>query len=749
MIYAANMSAPVKKAYGELCMSTTMAKIIEQLSLDPELSGMDACVLGPKDVAGINGAKLKAAMVNAHPNTRIIYIYSKDKEGQLLDIKYKKQVKKVDPVSVKDAVDSVLNTDLVSSKDVVSSDTRAPKPITSAAQRPVNAGGMKGGLFGNKKAKAQDAKAEKADSSAKKLEFDPALELYYVVDPLGQMVYMDPTTQQPLKRSEVAKRKKEIEEARGVSADAQENESTDENDGIDINLPETGDAESSNGGDEQETVEIQDSIMDMPAESAAPQIPQSYLERHIAEIKDFNDWGLLEQALQKDTAMRSLLEENSTYQGVVNMLDVLDKQIKAIYYDPGMDAKQKFDKILEVGSQRSTLMAQKNDMVTRKVLDIIESVTISARRTVDDVITTRRKQVESITLKDKAIADDSDIRAAIEARGKTEFELLAVIKGIISIFKAIDVEIDDTVRSLDAELPSDNKFINDMMGPATKVLTPVNTKALVNTMMKAISEKRGAFQAMEGSVRSLLDLMHDAMEKESAIIEHYQYMTRMLIANRVEDAVIIDSIIKNVLNVYIGAPKTGRTATALTWSGCQSRCRNTLLVDLTDSENLKSYGVEPAKLDDFMRERIEREFCIVEGRVNDIEELHELIAELKTRLDYYAIINVLVDYKDVEFIKLLAENALTLNYITNCTNDNIQDMSECYNMVDTKNVARKIVMIDPPINVLKITEMMGADPTIVKCVSIPNVQKVRMCALTGDRPYEYSEVRAIYEDAFK
>ena len=58
-------------------------------------------------------------------------------------------------------------------------------------------------------------------------------------------------------------------------------------------------------------------------------------------------------------------------------------------------------------------------------------------------------------------------------------------------------------------------------------------------------------------------------------------------------------------------------------------------------------------------------------------------------------------------------------------------------------------MIDPPINILKLADKIGADPTVVKCVTIPNIQKIKMCSVTGDQPYQYAEVRAVFEDAFR
>ena len=725
MIYVASLAAPVKKAYGELCMSTTMNKIIEQLALDPKVSGMDACVLGPKDVVGIFGTKLKAAMVNKHPDACIIYIYTKDKEGNLLDVPFKKLIKKISPESVQEAVDAVLNVQQVSAKDVVSRDTKAPKEIKSKPiGRRLGAGGVKGNLLSKKK--AEDAPSQDT------VKFDEATQLWYYMDPLRQMVYVDEESMRDLSPAEVQAQKEKLR------VPDTEEDSDEDGDDIPVNVPEP-DLPKAEPESEPEP----------KAEPAAPQVPQNTLERNIAEIRDFSDWSALKESLSRDSAIRELLEENSTFQGVVNMLNVLDTEIKGVYYDRGLSTQQKFDKIMEIGSRRSTLMAQKNDMITRKVLDIIESVTISARRTVDDLLVEHRSAMEQLIAHDKDITDETKIRELMKQRVAAEFELLAVIKGIINLFQAMDIEINETILKLDESLPSDNKFINNMIGEAIHLLTPSNSKTLAATMMRALQEKHSVFSAMQKNVEELIDSIHAILAKDEEIIEHYQYMVKMLKANRVEDAVIIDGILKNVLNVYIGAPETGRTATALTWSGCQSRRRNTLLIDLTGGSHLEDYGVIPIQWSEFISNRGQREFCIVQRDIEDIEEYHEFIAELKTMLDYYAYINVLVDSENTEAIKLLAKEALTINFITDCTNKSLEETAACYAHIDTDNVARKIIMIDPPINILKLADKIGADPTVVKCVTIPNIQKIKMCSVTGDQPYQYAEVRAVFEDAFR
>lgn len=754
MIYSAKLAAPVKKAYGERCYGTNIQKICEQLSLDPEVSGMEACVLCPKDVAGIMRKKVQLAIEDKNPDVCIIYIYNNEKEADLVDTPFKKQVKKTTPDVVKDIVEDCMGNYLLSAKKtVVSRDAKVTKTINSKPEDvQVTAGGLKGGLFKNKAAAAEKDNQEVGDE----LKYDVALDLWYKIDALGNQVYINKKTGKEMTKMQVEARKTRIKQGsyklpktlpEGVRPDPADAENVeipddlvvgdieDEEDDIPVNLGEPKEPEAP--------------VAEEPVKPNLEERVESDFERNLKEVSNFHDWGLFKEAMSKDAAIRQLLEENTTYQGVVQMLSVLDTEIKTTYYDKGLTSQQKFEKVLEIGNKRSILMATHNDILARKVLDVIDAVTIGARRTVNDLLDEHRKSMEQITVSKEGLFDETELHRLVDMRSKAMCELLALVKSTIQLYQAMDLEVSDVILDMDKRLPSDNEYINEMVGSAAEVLTPTNSMELARTMMRALQEKREAFVLMEEQVRKVIDSIRELFDRDEAIIQYQQHITQMLKAHRVEDAVIIDSVIKNILNVYIGQRGSGLTATALTWSGCLARRRNTLLIDLSNESKLGDYGEDVLDLDEFMRQRIDRPLCVVAGTVPDVEALSELITELKTRLDYYAHINVILDSTQLEYAKVLAKESLTVNYITNCTKDNMEEMGNVYASVDVNNVAQKVLMVNPTIDVLKVAEYMNIDVTSTKCVSIPDVPKIKSCGVLQDKPYEYVGVRTVFEEAFK
>lgn len=752
MIYTAKLAAPVKKAYGERCYGTNIQKICEQLSLDPEVSGMEACVLCPKDVAGIMRKKVQLAIEDKNPDVCVIYIYNNEKEADLVDTPFKKQVKKTTPDVVKDIVEDCMGNYLLSAKKtVVSRDAKVTKTINSKPEDvQVTAGGLKGGLFKNKAAAAKKDNQEVGDE----LKYDVALDLWYKIDALGNQIYINKKTGKEMTKMQVEARKTRIKQGsyklpktlpEGVRPDPADAENVEIPDDLVVGDIEDDDIPVNLG----EPKEPEPPVVEEPVKPNLEERVESDFERNLKEVSNFHDWGLFKEAMSKDAAIRQLLEENTTYQGVVQMLSVLDTEIKTTYYDKGLTSQQKFEKVLEIGNKRSTLMATHNDILARKVLSVIDAVTIGARRTVNDLLDEHRKSMEQITVSKEGLFDETELHRLVDMRSKAMCELLALVKSTIQLYQAMDLEVSDVILDMDKRLPSDNEYINEMVGSAAEVLTPTNSMELARTMMRALQEKREAFVLMEEQVRKVIDSIRELFDRDEAIIQYQQHITQMLKAHRVEDAVIIDSVIKNILNVYIGQRGSGLTATALTWSGCLARRRNTLLIDLSNESKLGDYGEDVVDLDEFMRQRIDRPLCVVAGTVPDVEALTELITELKTRLDYYAHINVILDSTQLEYAKVLAKESLTVNYITNCTKDNMEEMGNVYASVDVNNVAQKVLMVNPTIDVLKVAEYMNIDVTSTKCVSIPDVPKIKSCGVLQDKPYEYVGVRTVFEEAFK
>lgn len=692
MIYSASLNLMVKKAFGQDAMQSSVAKIASQINEDPQITTMDTVILGPKDFAGPRGKKLAAAIPDAHPGICFIYIYSKDAEADIVDCPNKKRMKKITQSAVRDYVEDVLRDHIV--------------------------------VTGQAKVSSADFQAPDGDEIDFDLLRDPEPEApgYVHTDPVDFSV-----------PSEVSGGESVVREEDVVSA-----MSSPQFDG----LPE----------------EKAPTLEEKPLQSGTevtqplnPVLPQISLEEAIGNVHSTADWETFKMTLNKSTIYKKLIEENAEFQGLVNVIETLDYKIMAVWQDVSLPAEVKFDRIKQIGLDRSVAMATANSIMTEKVINIITKITLAAKRTVEEKLESYDKAMYMVASKKMEVTDMSQIEHSMENRAKLQFELLALARKIVDLYKTMDLLVTQELMDLDAKLPSSNAFINDMMRPiGSQIFTPKNTAELANNLLKALQDNRIVHSQLENQVNALIETMFELFEKDSEIINYQQNMIAMLRAHHVEDAVIVDSVIKNMLRVFTGADGTGRSSTAITWCGILSRRQNCLLIDLTGKDKFSEYGITPMTLEDFMRERVQKQFlCVTASSIPTPDYLQTVIEELKTRLDYYPYVNLIMDPDDIEGIEQVSPDALSIHYVCNCTKQSMAIVKKTIQSHTYPNIARKLVMIDPPISPLAIADSLGVDPTLFKLIMLPNVPNIRACAIQHDRPYEYEEVVRIFEEAFR
>lgn len=701
MIYTASLSLAVKKAYTKDCMQSSVAKILSQLNDDPKISTMDTVVLGPRDFVGPKGKKLASSIPNAHPGIFFIYIYNKDVEEDLVDCANKKQVKKVTANSVREIVDSFLSDHII--------------------------------LSGQAKVSSADFKVPTGDDIDFELPPEEEEDAPIYVPPSEPMFTVP------------------IEEQ-----DKQEDSTVPDQ----FQIPEpTFNFEDSDLGDQFQPSSIPAPVLpEEPLGSgtgfktvAPASVPTMSIEEAIDNVRSTDDWELFKQSLHRDSIIKKLIEENSQFQGLINIIDTLDYKIQGIWQDVSLSAEAKFDKIKEVGLDRAVAVATANSIMADKVIGIISKITLAAKRTVEDKLESYDKAMYTVASNKMQITDASQIEHAMNERAKVQFELLALSRKIIDLYTTMDLLVTQEIDELDAKLPSSNEFINNMIRPiGTQMFTPKNTAELANNMLKALENNRIVHSQLENHVNAMVEMMFELFQKDSDVINYQQNLIAMLRASHVEDVVIVDSVIKNMLRIYTGADSTGRSSTAITWCGILSRRQNCLLIDLTGKSKFREYGITPMSLDDFMKDRVQKQFLCVESTgVLNPDYLQSVMEELKTRLDYYPYINLIMDPDDIDSIEQVSSDALTIHYICNCTKESMEKMKETIHSHTYKNIARKLVLIDPPISPLSIMDALEVDPTLFRLVILPNMPDIRACAIQHDRPYEYEQVVRVYEEAFR
>lgn len=642
MIYSASMGPFIKKAFAEKGYQTNIKKLIELLSEHPDQSGMDAVVLGPKDLRWALGTALLEAIATRNPAIQIFYIYQKNKDEQLIEMDdvMKLQMTKLSPELIKSYIEEHMeatsisrNTRMVESKD---------NQVESYPQ-----------------------------DEEEIVELEPAVD-------------------------EVA-------------------------------------------------ATITDEVM---AEEEKPKT----LEQRIAELGQFADFDLLKNMLRKDLVLQDLLETNMQFADLLKMLDALDQGIQSVFTDDSLSAEQKFEKIKLIGVERAAFKGVESSLVADKTISIMNAVIRSAEATVEARMDSIRRGLDTISSAKLMYDNQEQLNELIDSRMRIQLELMELSKEMIELYKAMDHNVSEILQDIQNTKPSGNEFINEVMNSAQQYFVPQNMALVTNKLISDLQQNKLTFSIMEDKIKSCVNLVFKLCEEDATIIEYQQRLIRLLKTQRVENVVVIDNIIKSSLRLFVGAADVGTTATALTWSGIVSRRQNTLLLDLTGRAKLKDYGVEAISLDEFLAERIERPFLCVEGILDDdleLERVDEVVSELKTRLTYYAHLHILLDASQEELINRLARSALVIHYITDCTPRGTSLIHQVAANIKEENIAKKVILIDPPIDPIKLLSDMSLDPMTAKLVIIPKLHAMKACSIYHTKPYDNPEIVDIFEEAFR
>jgi hypothetical protein len=486
-----------------------------------------------------------------------------------------------------------------------------------------------------------------------------------------------------------------------------------------------------------------------PSEDTTP----SEIEDKIQTISSFNDWDLFKKAAEKDAVTRELIQENAEFQSLLTMLDLFDKKIGETYLNRNLSAEQRFEQIRSLGLSKSAVQAKVNSAYVQKIQAIFDKITTSAVNMVEEKIDRVQSGLASLRIsKDTYLTDCFNIKELSDKRLNVQLDLMQIIRELINLYKVMDGTVSEEIDSFDRDLPTSNVVISTLMAPVKSVFIPKNTSGLATLLMASLQNNRIKLSALQDKVEILIQVIFECFEADNEILEYQQKVIDILKANRVEDFVVRDSLIKSTLRIFVGHPDTGTTATALMYAGITSRKNNTLVIDFSRNSKLQSYGVPVTDFDTLITSHIEKSLCFTTYKNSDTfdpEAIAIVIDELQRRAGYYSCIIAISDDTQPKVLNQLGDHALTVTYVSNCTDTSIDAMRKVITNHSSENIARRLALIDPPIPVLNLVAQFEIDMLTTKVMTIPYSSHIRQSALLHTPPYDNEETRLLYEEALR
>lgn len=702
------------------------------MPLDPEVSKMDTVVLSSKDLKGLNRGKVQTALLTKNPNVTFIYIWSKKGEEDLIDTPFKVELKKVTADSLYSAVNEIISDTLIKSGKLNADDSDSaiaiPKPLKPK---------FKASKFGKK----DEDEVEETEEVVVKI--DPITGLHYYNDDItDEMIYCDESGRQ-LTPAEVQIAKDKLAMEKKEEAGSNDDDGFED---IDIDLDDDG---NTSGIEEKVALyPVKEAMIPEQEEEEVKEQPvinkSMELKNEIESIKSFNNWEALNDALQETSIFAELIANDADYNGTLKVLESLEVQMLDIMQNPRLSADEKFDKLLDLGRDKTTTKGITNSIMVDKLISIIHNLSAQVGSIAKGIVDKNYKAIDAAAAVDRIVLDDTANNEVIDAAVKAEVSLLNTKKEIASLYSVMNKTVQDTTKGFTAGLPSENELINQIIGMSDEYFTPKNTKDLFHKMLEALEENKSTFVQADESVNRLLDKLNDVAIKYREVIKYQSERILLLKANRVEDIVIMDTALKPTMQLFIGESGSGVTSTVLARTGVIARgAKNVVIIDLSRKAKFADYGIEIETWENFSENRVNREFiCITAPEIIDIDEI---LSHLKTRLDNYGSINIILSPEQISEAAMLAGDSLTLNFISDCTPRNMVVMQEAIGALSSiPNIARKVVLVNPVQDPISCCRTLGVELGNTKLITIPYLPEMKECLVNKTQPAMYPEIRGAF-----
>lgn len=699
MIFVASLSRKAKKALGDEVYQTSPSVIAKNLKIDRQISEMDLAIIHPDDLSGLKNGELMEALNYVHPTCKVLYIFSSERDRDLapqaLGI-HKHQVKRINSEIIRDLVNKVLENTKVTSVEEVDFTEELNEKLAEVSEI-------------NEKEKIREAAlSDKIAVMAKDVS---------EVEIEGQ--------DQNVAETVDSLEKKAIE---------------------DLSLSEVTPEEV----EREESINIKDREAEM-LESKRDLDPPMVGENM------YPDWDAIKERLSMENMMRDLLSENTKYCVLTEDILYLEKRIEAIFLDESKSHEDKIREIKSIALKKSAKIGDAEDILTDKILSVISMVTNTIEKTMDVRLNEIQKNLDKVASLKLLNKEEDIINTLINERYDLYQELRSEYVKLVQTYKIVDSTVADFLDSLDKDIPTSSEYINELFRPIKQLFIPQNLDTLISKVKESMANNSSSFSTIEDRMKAIISLLFKLCDSSMEIINHQQNLIELYKTRRPEERVRMENVLKGRLKIFIGCEGSGVSSTGSIYAYNRSRVKNVALIDLRDKvfrTKFKSYVDELYDLETFLNlneqgeftEKIQKDFVAVKGSAPEYEKLVE---SLSVHTDHYGEIVILLDDTQVDLLNYLSGFALTVYFVVGNYKQNLLRMKRLIKDYSATNIAKRIVFVAPPLDELRMMNMLEADKLIYISMGIPYISEIVEYSLRGITPYRSEVAKEVFRSVFE
>lgn len=475
-------------------------------------------------------------------------------------------------------------------------------------------------------------------------------------------------------------------------------------------------------------------------------------------IKSSENWAALQAVAQEVSASRvvqEIAEANASFRQSENYVTALSENITAILANPEYDTTTQLAKVRSILHDRSYVKAKTNSIVEQSLEQIILSLVDKAKLEVETKTSEMNERILSaFKRKESQEAPNVRLSTIIENRSKTLLELTALdleIKGIASkCMSTVNDTVDNVISSSVASTQS--PILDSQIKARYGEIVPANLLTVLDNLFQIGESSTESFgqmsEAVNSTIRKLYSLLALYQEESEVLADTIRYLR----ANKVEDTVLANTIMKKSNRMFISNGDFDSIALTYMVSKHNSRKNNNvLLLDLTGSDALDMFGVSTSKYSDFMEHSNFNHKFLVVSTTNDPgvsistdEDCQRLATRLLHYSKHYSVINIMCTADQTNLIQNFMADVLSITYMVDCYPTTIKRMASCIADSRIENTANRLVLVNYISDSAALCKQLGIMERLdIQLTTCEPVSAIRYCSLHKQDPYE---VDSIVED---
>ena len=484
---------------------------------------------------------------------------------------------------------------------------------------------------------------------------------------------------------------------------------------------------------------------------------ENQMVRRIRDCGSMVDAAVISREISATQVVKDMLRENADYVAIEDKLRVIHERINTIMMDPSIPTgSEKLQRIKAITEDRLFYTAKSATLLEQLVEQIINTLVDKT----DELITEKNRELDEAIMRINTKAADAKVSTArltgiMSERSNLLLELAVTQKELEEIAgqsDALAADVASDIMNRNKQQTGNEELDNRMNAQFGRtVINDELLRAVTNIISHqdkasdVYKECRRKIALMQTKVRRLLENDNETIEAQTQIINY-------LLANKVEDTVIANTLIKKSLRVFTGAEGSGRSVVPYILSRLKSRQNaNVLLVDITGTAKWENYGYKYYNYDEWIEHLPEEQFLAVkcDNYIDDPASAQRLLVALTKSAEYYRVINLVMTPEQEAAFSTIVPDVLCTNYIVKPNVKEVEHFKDVIEKTRYENVAQRVIInqsIDANVN--EIVNSLGiADIVDISVVRIPYVQQIVDCAFKKIQPDLIDAVSSAFKEA--